>query len=229
MAACRYEKGSTSSLRKIGGAKMDKKAEGRTTEIQPWLDLLRAGDAAAPDQIINHSCERLRRLARKMLGGFPRLRRWEQTDDVLQNAMVRLHRSLAEVKPESVQQFIGLAATQVRRTLIDLARHHFGPQGQAAHHHTEGLGASADDTGGLVRTCPAKSCQPDTLESWTCFHQAVEGLPEPEREAFGLLWYEGMTQREASVVLGITERTVRRRWQSARCLLYEAMQGEMPE
>ena len=56
-------------------------------------------------EVIGRSCERLRQLAHRMLKNYPRLRRWEQTDDVLQNAMIRLHRSLAEVKPESVAQY----------------------------------------------------------------------------------------------------------------------------
>ena len=35
----------------------------------------------------------LRQLARRDLNRFPRLRRWEQTDDVLQNATLRLLRA----------------------------------------------------------------------------------------------------------------------------------------
>jgi RNA polymerase sigma factor (sigma-70 family) len=201
---------------------------GHTGELQSWLDLLRGGDAAARDQIIAHSCERFRRLARKMLRSYPALHRWEQTDDVLQHAMLRLHRALADVRPESVRQLCGLAATQIRRTLIDLARHHFGPAGAAARHHTDGNGA-ADDAGGPLQTYADATGEPQNVEAWSRFHEAVELLPENERELFNLLWYEGMTQADAAVMLGVTERTVGRRWQSARCLLYEAMQGEKPE
>ena len=62
-----------------------------TTRIQLRLDRLRAGDASARDELLTMACERLRRLARKMLRGYPGVRRWEQTDDVLQNATLRLH------------------------------------------------------------------------------------------------------------------------------------------
>ena len=41
----------------------------------------------------------------------------------------------------------------------------------------------------------------------------------------GLLFYEGLTQEEAAKVLGISLRTVKRRWQSARCRLYDAFNG----
>jgi RNA polymerase sigma-70 factor (ECF subfamily) len=100
-----------------------------TMRIQLRLDRLRAGDASARDELLTMACERLRRLARKMLRGYPGVRRWEQTDDVLQNAAVRLCRALEAVHPASVRDFINLAAVQVRRELIDLARHYDGPEG----------------------------------------------------------------------------------------------------
>ena len=79
------------------------------------------------------SASDLERLTRRMLKDYARLRRWEQTGDVLQNALLRLHRALASERPRSVRAFLALAATQIRRELIDLSRHHFGPEGQAAH------------------------------------------------------------------------------------------------
>lgn len=66
-----------------------------------------------------------------MLGKYPNLRRWEQTDDVFQNAAIRLRRSLKKVNPDFPRNFFGLATVDIRRTLIDLCRHHFGPQGAA--------------------------------------------------------------------------------------------------
>ncbi|MCD0463070.1 LamG-like jellyroll fold domain-containing protein [Roseiconus lacunae] len=98
-----------------------------TTELQNWLNLANAeGELRA--EIIEHTLDRLRVLASKMLGRFPRVRRWAETDDVLQDSIIRLHRALAEVRPESPRQFYGLAATQIRRELIDLARKHDGPE-----------------------------------------------------------------------------------------------------
>ena len=111
--------------------------KGHTAILGRWLERLRDGDEAARSEVINHACVRLEALTRRMLRHYPRLRRWEQTGDVLQNAVVRLHRSLATVRPESPARFYGLAAAQIRRELTDLARHHFGPEGAAAHHHTD--------------------------------------------------------------------------------------------
>jgi RNA polymerase sigma-70 factor (ECF subfamily) len=163
-----------------------------------------------------------------MLKNYPRLRRWEQTDDVLQNAMIRLHHSLAEVKPESVAQFLGFAAAQVRRTLLDLVRHHFGPEGAAAHHHTDGKAAVGGSASAFGR-CEDASVEPEDLEAWTRFHETVEALDDEQREVFNLLWYEGFTQPEAASVLGVSQRTVGRRWLAARCAIVEALDGQSPE
>ena len=40
-----------------------------------------------------------------MLRGYPHLQRWEQTDDVYQTALLRLHQALSQVTPESAQHF----------------------------------------------------------------------------------------------------------------------------
>src|SRR5688572_30220098 len=103
--------------------------EARTTYFQNCLDRFRAGERGAVEDLLNAAMRRLERLTRKMLAGYPDLRRWEQTDDVLQNALLRLHHALESVRPESLQHFFRLAALQIRRELIDLARHYFGRQG----------------------------------------------------------------------------------------------------
>jgi RNA polymerase sigma-70 factor (ECF subfamily) len=182
-----------------------------TVQLQALLD---EGNDAAYGELLSIAATRLQKLAHKMLRDFPRLRRWEQTDDVFQTAALRLHRSLAEVKPESVRQFFGLAATQIRRTLIDLARHHYGLEGQGAKHES---GADNDKN--------IESESPESLASWAEFHEQVDQLPDDEREVFQLLWYSGTTQREAAELLGIAERTVLRRYCRARLQLKDALHG----
>src|SRR3954451_11884248 len=113
---------------------------GETTLIGQLLGRLRAGDGAARDQLLGLACRRLGRLAHRMLRDFPGVARWEGTDDVLQNATLRLCRALKDATPESPRSFFNLAAVQIRRELIDLARHHYGPHGDAAHHESVGEG-----------------------------------------------------------------------------------------
>jgi RNA polymerase sigma-70 factor (ECF subfamily) len=194
----------------------------QSTQIQGCIDRLRAGDATARDALLTHASERLTRLTRKMLRDFPGVHRWEQTDDVLQNAVLRLCRAFGEVQPASVADFFRLAATQVRRELLDLARRYSG----AHRGGVAGLGSmpSAVQGGGPSDT----TYDPDRLAAWTDFHRAVEKLPPEERETFDLLFYQGLSQAEVAGVLEISERTIKRRWQSARLRLAQSLGGRMP-
>jgi len=194
---------------------------GTDTQLQGLIDLALKGDSSAHNALLNHACDRLLRLTRKMFHGYPNLRRWEATDDVFQNSMLRLHRALAEVRVESVRHFFNLAAMQVRRELLDLAKHHFGPQGAGAKHHTDGQ--PADDDGGSLH---GWSEEPDDLSGWSEFHAQVGTLPEDEREVINLLYYEGLTQEESARVLEISLRTLKRRWHSARLKLYEGLKRD---
>src|SRR5262249_12747357 len=156
-----------------------------------WIDRLRAGDTAARDGLLACAADRLTRLARKMLGAFPRVRRWEQTEDVMQNAALRLYRTLGDVTPRDAREFFRLAALNIRRELLDLAKHHYGPQGAGAHHASAGDRA-ADSSGGATAetAAPDLTHEPGRLEAWSEFHRQVEGLPAEEREVFDLLWYQ---------------------------------------
>jgi RNA polymerase sigma-70 factor (ECF subfamily) len=189
-----------------------------------WLDLMRAGDATARQRLIEHSCERLRGLARKMLRRWPKVRRWEETDDVFVEAATRLNRALGTVQPESPRHFYNLAATQIRRVLIDLARRYYGPEGVGSHHDT--AARSREDSAPPQYEQADVSAEPGSLMEWTEFHEQIGALPEEEQEVFNLLWYEQLTHEQAAEVLGVTTRTVRRRWQDARYRLCKARLGE---
>jgi RNA polymerase sigma-70 factor (ECF subfamily) len=156
-----------------------------------------------------------------MLRSYPQVGRWEQTDDVLQNALIRLCRALEDITPESTRHFYNLAALQIRRELLDLADRHQGPHGMGANHHT-------DPTGGAVAGQPDVDEGPETVAEWAEFHRLIEQLPDEEREVFALLWYQGLTQEAAAELLGISLRTLKRRWQAARLTLARLCSGEVP-
>ena len=199
------------------------------TQIQGCIDRLRLGDASARDELLAHASERLTRLTRKMLRDFPGVHRWEQTDDVLQNASLRLCRALGEVQPPTAADFFRLAAMQIRRELLDMARRYSGSHGLGAHHASvagKGPVPGDDSAGGPNPT--DTTYDPDRLAAWSDFHRQAEALPPEEREAFDLLFYQGLSQAEAAAILGISERTIKRRWQSARLRLVQKLGGQMP-
>ena len=201
----------------------------QTVQVQAYLDRLRGGDEAARGELLNCACERLRRLTRKMIKCYPKVHRWEQTDDVLQNAVIRLQRTLQQLTVATARDFFRLAALQIRRELLDLTKHYYGPQGAGAHHasHAE---APADSSGAPAPADPADvTHEPVRLATWSAFHEQVAALPEEEREVFDLLWYQGLPQAEAADLLHVNVRTAKRRWLSARMKLQDALQGEVPE
>jgi RNA polymerase sigma factor (sigma-70 family) len=196
--------------------------EDHYTVIQACLDRLRRGDDSARSALLECACGRLSRLAHSMLKGFPRVQRWEQTDDVLQNALVRLRRALETTSPESARSFLNFAAVQIRRELIDLARHYEGPTGMPAHQDSQ-IMTNGSRESPMERMAAAETNDPERLEAWSKFHRCVESLNEQDREAFDLLWYQGLTQGEAAEVLGLSEKTVNRRWVAARMRLGMAL------
>jgi RNA polymerase sigma-70 factor (ECF subfamily) len=188
-----------------------------STQLQQLLDRLQGGDDSARDVLVQYSVERFRSLARRMFRQKADLRKLDETDDVLQKALVRLHRALATVKPPDVRAYVGLAARQIRWVLHDLA------SSAAA---DKRVNYAADLLAEKEPVAPVG--EPSTLLEWGEFHKRIEALPDDEREMFDLLLYQGLSQPEAAEVLKTSLRTVKRRWQSARLRLRDALRGNWP-
>ena len=190
-----------------------------------------AGDARVRDDLLVKVQARLERLARKMLRGFPKVRRWEDTSDLLQSALIRLLRALEEVRPASARAFFGLAAEQIRRSLLDLARHYQGPHGQDTHHASVATmkpTAAEGEEVSPASNAPAPDSTSADLDKWCALHEAIEKLPALEREVMGLSYYHGWTQPEIAALLQVNERTVRRYWNAACLKLSELLGGDVP-
>ena len=163
-----------------------------TAWLHDRVGRFRDGDRQAADDLLRAVGGRLDRLARRMLRNYPVVRSGADTGDVVQGAAVRLARALQAVVPASTREFAGLAALQVRRELIDLARHH-ASRGAAAR--------VADPATADFGTAGGES--PAELELWANFHAAVDHLPDDEREVFALLYYHGQTREQAAELLGV--------------------------
>jgi RNA polymerase sigma factor (sigma-70 family) len=180
--------------------------------VQSCLDRHNAGDARARAELVQYCQDRLRMLVRRMLGRFPNVRRWEDTSDVFQNVLIRLDRTLQQIPLETARDFFQLAAFHVRRELIDLSRQYKRVQGQPPD-----LPEPADE-----------SADPVALARWGEIHSYIAELPNDLREPFDLIYYQGLTQPEAAVVLGVSLRTLKRRWQDARLRLMNWIGSDWP-
>jgi RNA polymerase sigma-70 factor (ECF subfamily) len=194
----------------------------RTTELRNLVGRIQAGDRKAANELVNCSALRLEELAHKMLRHFPSVNRWEQTGDVLQNALQRLLRTLGDVCPDSVPGFFRLAAQSIRRELLDLTKHYRGPLNDAANHE------SVADPVGLAGQPTVTRQELHNLDRWTAFHEAVGRLPDEEREVFEMVFYEGLAKEEVARVLGVEARTVRRRWNRAKRRLTDELGDDIP-
>jgi RNA polymerase sigma-70 factor (ECF subfamily) len=146
--------------------------------------------------------------------------RWEESADILQNAVLRLLRALEQAEMTSVRNFFGLAAEQMRRELLDLARRYRSRRLQGPSHAAERGGT---DPGVSVPEPPDATDDPDDLEKWCAFHEAVARLPEDQREVVGLIYYHGWKQAEVAEHMHVSKRSVQRYWAAAMVTLHEVL------
>jgi len=202
---------------------MDTQADTITDRLACCLERLAAGEKSARNEILEICDQRMRVLSHRLLGKFAKVRRWDNTDDVAQNAAIRLHRALADTVPDSPRGLMGLMATQIQRELIDLARKHSGPHSWASNHDT-----NAGVKNGACRVEEASEGEQRDeavpMERWEEFHTAIEGLPADLSEVFRMVWYLGLDREAAARAMGCSVRTLGRMWAEAREQVGKAME-----
>jgi len=137
-----------------------------------------------------------------------------QADELLGAVAERLLKAMREARPRTVRQFFALANLHMRWELNDLARR-LDDQPPIAELRESLVPAPASTGSGLG---------PDGRRML----EAIENLPEDEREAFDLVRVQGMTQAEAAQVLGVAAVTVKRRLNRGLRLLTERLADLRP-
>jgi DNA-directed RNA polymerase specialized sigma24 family protein len=200
----------------------------QTLELPGWAARLRVEDESARKELRDCACRRLNQLAGKMLKGPPGEPPGDQMERAVEDAIVHLYQALSEARPAGARELFGFAALNIRRALVDLARQCADLQGSRANYATLG-----NEPGGAALP-PEGPEQPETggrgrPGAWIEFHSQVERLPEEDRELYDLLWYLDLAPAEAAPLLNVSSEVLRRRWQSARLKLHQALQGRLPE
>jgi RNA polymerase sigma factor (sigma-70 family) len=196
-----------------------------TAEI---LEAHRRGDPSALETLVAHCQSRIEFLARKLLRNHPRVRRWEETADVAQESLLRLHAGLRATKPESEAHLFRLAALQVRREFIDLVRHYDGPRSPMGRLETNVWGAGDEPVMRVDLAENGDRDSPTAMDRWSRFHAAVGELPDDEQEVFQMVWYLGADQRTIAAMSGCSIRTIKRRWKEAVARIKELLGEDHP-
>jgi RNA polymerase sigma factor (sigma-70 family) len=186
-----------------------------STNVRDLLGKVTQQEAGATDLLFQHCMERMRVLAHRLFQSRKDLHLFEESDDLLQKTLVRLHRAIHVLKPSTTRAFMTIALQNMRWALKDLARD--------MHDRLDKLGNSK-----ALAKAPSLEEEPSTLLEWSFFHDAIQSLPQEERETFDLIFYGGMQQEEAAEFLGVSTRTIKRRWRLARILLAKALDNEWP-
>ena len=184
-------------------------AEPTTAVVQRYLDAL-AGDTPAEPIIralLDQSVRRLQLVCANLLyRGYPRLMQPPlnlEPDELLGAVVERLLKAMREARPRTVREFFALANQHMRWELNDLARR-LDEQPSVVELHES-----------LV---PAPTSSVSELSSdGRRILEAIDDLPEEEREVFSLVRIQGLTHTEAAEVLGVSTKTVQRRLNRACC------------
>jgi RNA polymerase sigma factor (sigma-70 family) len=196
--------------------------EERTTAVvQRYLDELACDAPAEPvvRALLDQAVQRLHHLCATLLyRSYPRLTRPPlnlQADELLGAVVERLLKAMREARPRTVRQFFALASQHMRWELNDMARR-------------------LDEQPGALELVEGLVAAPRSSESGLTpdgrrMLEAIDRLPEGEREAFELVRIQGLTQAEAAQVLGVSTMTVNRRLNRGLQLLAEALDDLCPD
>jgi RNA polymerase sigma-70 factor (ECF subfamily) len=195
-------------------------AEHTTAVVQLYLDAL-AGDKPAEPivrALLDRAVRRMQLLCANLL--HRKYRRLTlpplnlQTDEMLGAVVERLLKAMRSVRPQNVRQFFALVNQHMRWELNDLAR------------RLDEQPSAVELNEGLV-SAPADSDSVMTPEGRRML-EVIDNLPEEEREAFGLVRIQGLTQAEAAEVLGVSPKTVQRRLNRSLLLLAKELDDLRP-
>lgn len=206
-----------------GAAKMMASVFGSGEAIKVTDTHFSSGCSFDADTAISEVLDFLRNVSHSLLAGFPDVQRWDQTDDILQQAALRLHRALQETTPESRRHLENLAALQVRRTLIDLGRAYSTRVGMNQQRWTPPH--RGRDVGVLSEVPTSPEHDPQKIIEWVELHEQIEQLPANEQEVFQLIWYRGLSKEDVATLLNVDVRTIQRRWRAARETLASRCDG----
>ncbi len=195
-----------------------------TVALESLLSQLKRGEnlQAVKEQLVSRAYSRLRIIARKMLSSYDRNELDEETDGLVAEAYLRINRSLDQLCPETVRQFLALSALQMRRHLLDKLRRIHG-RGVERRPRV----ASLDTNSASNDKAPLQIADGESISAWTAIDilEALERLEERERECLVMQHWYGFTHQEIAELINVSTKTVQRTCNLAFLKLNEMLQS----
>ncbi|OWK40282.1 hypothetical protein FRUB_05201 [Fimbriiglobus ruber] len=188
--------------------------------LQRYLDAMARDSPAEPlvRELLGRAVCRLRALSTNLLHrSYPRLMRPPlnlQPDEMVGAVVERLIKAMRGFRPQTVRQFFALVNQHMRWELNDLARR-LDEQPRAVELQDGLIPAYEDSDSDL---------SPDGRRML----EAIDDLPDEEKEVFSLVRIQGLTQTEVAEVLGVSVKTVQRRLNRSLILLASRLDDLAP-
>jgi RNA polymerase sigma-70 factor (subfamily 1) len=190
--------------------------------IERALEAVRRGDRAGFERILDGEKAFLREIVADDLGD--RLRSVVEADDVIQDVMITVYRSLPAVDLANAASFRAWLRTLVARRIGDLHRRHFGTRKRGGPPHS--LDANVEDSSAGAATLgerlrapgPSPSSIASQREVAAALDAVIADLPPAYREVIRMVHVEGLSSGEVAARLGKSP-------QAAYSLMYRALEA----
>ena len=190
---------------------MDERALGDSGEVTRLLGEIGRGQKQAVNDLLPLVYDELHRLARS----YFRRERGEHTMQptaLVHEAYIRLVDQRAPL--ESRGHFMAVAATQMRRVLLDYARKH-----RAARRGGDDQKVLLEDTMVICEQRPVDMILLDVALA------KLAALDAKQAQLVELRFFAGLSVEETAEVMGVSPATVKRNWSSARAFLHREITG----
>jgi|SRR5689334_15162488 RNA polymerase sigma-70 factor, ECF subfamily len=190
---------------------MDESTLGDSGEVTRLLGEIGRGQKQAVNDLLPLVYDELHRLARS----YFRRERGEHTMQptaLVHEAYIRMVDQRAPL--ESHGHFMAVAATQMRRVLLDYARKH-----RAARRGGDDQKVLLEDTMVICEQRPVDMILLDVAL------EKLAVLDARQAQLVELRFFAGLSVEETAQVMGVSPATVKRSWSSARAFLHREMTG----
>ncbi len=174
-----------------------------------WADF-RRGDRDAQDRLLAACYHELRAIARALLTRDAAARHFQPTELAHEAALRLLHYDRIELRDRN--HFLALSARVMRQVLVDEVRRQHAQKRQAR---------------GLLTTWfePGIDATVVDIEALDRSLSRLAAISPVRARVVELRFFAGLALPEIALVMGLSERTLKRHWQAARAWLLRDMGG----